>query len=158
MQINLSPKQSFTGKNPKVRDADRVMRFANSTFSVLSSTRIEKFDVLKKAENAQYKSIQEKIMKKLKAVRDLQIDEFMDGKPFFTSVLRNLKKHKVGNCGDLSMIIESILAVNNVKNVHRCDLYRGVRNSQGDIVYKEIEHTLITINRLFRKNITSTVP
>ncbi len=117
---------NFRSKNSAIRQADRITRTVNSVYPHISESKsklnIDKF-ISKNTENEK----RNYTLSKLKLKNSMKLDNLRNrggyGFEQFRIIIENLKKHKIGNCYEESVLAQIIGKINGIKNIYPASVY-----------------------------------
>lgn len=108
--------QTIKSNNQLKLNAEKALRCVNSNFSVASATKWAKFSVVQNNINNQ--DVVRNLISMMKLMRMRIISSELNDSPivFYEKFMKTLKKHCIGNCGELVKIFNFILDLNGVKS------------------------------------------
>lgn len=124
MQIQAADKTQFCARNKTIRFADDICRQANIAFPRISSTKMavkENSDKFEKTIERLNSSISGELRENTKELY-LEADTFMAE---LLAMLKPIKKHKLGNCGESAHIGAIAAKINGIKDCCPVFLYKN---------------------------------
>lgn len=136
---------NFKSRNSAIRQADRITRSVCSIYPhvSVSKSNINIERIVKKNSNNQNKCYK---LLNLQLKNSMKIDKLRYRGGFgleqFKIIIENLKKHKIGNCYEETVLAQIIGKINGIKNIYPASIY-FTKNASG--VNMEFDHAVAII-------------